>query len=361
MEISSNNTGMQAGLSVATDKDGRDLCVVVVKGTFDVAKDGTSALADVQNPLVTADLHHGDPGITSLKYECDFAAFKPAADVIVNASAFAPYGRPATHVTVCLEFAGLKKEIEVFGDRYWDYGISGPFSSPPAPFLEIPLLYERAFGGSDHSHEDPRNHGTELRNHVGVGFFRNPSLKRIIGLRLPNLENPGELITRWTDTPNPTCFGAVNRNWDPRRRWAGTYDDHWLNDRFPMLPEDFDNRHFQCAPIDQQVRVLAGGELVRCLNMTPDGDFRLTVPNIQVPVAYRFRDRNVCLAATADTLILEPQLKRCLMLWRSVVPLGRKINSLQEVLVGRHTSGILRSHLTGKTYLSSLAELMNSN
>lgn len=50
MQISENTTGMLAGLTVFTDKDGRDHCVVVVKGTFNVCKDGKVTLADEQLP-----------------------------------------------------------------------------------------------------------------------------------------------------------------------------------------------------------------------------------------------------------------------------------------------------------------------
>src|SRR5262249_42537571 len=56
MQINTNTTGMEAGLTVATDKDGRDHCVVVVKGTFAVGPDGECRLAELQEPLVVADV-----------------------------------------------------------------------------------------------------------------------------------------------------------------------------------------------------------------------------------------------------------------------------------------------------------------
>jgi hypothetical protein len=31
MQITSNTTGMQAGITVAVDKEGRDFCVVIIK------------------------------------------------------------------------------------------------------------------------------------------------------------------------------------------------------------------------------------------------------------------------------------------------------------------------------------------
>src|SRR5262249_45190353 len=53
--IDLNTTGMPAGLTIATDKHGADHCVLVVKGTFDVAPDGRTALAEEQSALVTTD------------------------------------------------------------------------------------------------------------------------------------------------------------------------------------------------------------------------------------------------------------------------------------------------------------------
>lgn len=40
----------------------------------------------------------------------------------------------------------------------------------------------------------------------------------------------------------------MGRSWQPRLRYAGTYDQHWMDERLPFLPEDFDLRYFQSAP-----------------------------------------------------------------------------------------------------------------
>ena len=104
----------------------------------------------------------------------------------------------------------------------------------------------------------------------------------------------------------PVSFGILGRNWQPRIRFAGTYDDRWLNSAFPFLPEDFDDRYFQSAPADQQIPFLQGGETVRCINMTPGGKFAFTVPKVEVPIVFRFRDREVRVEPNLDTLIIEP-------------------------------------------------------
>jgi len=146
---------MQAGLAVAMDKTGRDHCVVVVKGTFTVDNHGRPMLAEKQEPLVYADVHYGDPAATSIKYECDFARFKPNADVIVNGDAYSPTGEPV-------------KEVK-----------------------------------------EPKYHGTELRNPVGIGFRKNSNAKIIQGTPLPNLEHPRQRMRSWSDTPPPVSFGTL--------------------------------------------------------------------------------------------------------------------------------------------------------
>ena len=125
MQITENTTGMEADLTVATDKTGREHCVVVVKGTFTVGPDGKTALAEEQQPMTYADEHHGDPGATSIKYECDFAPFKPRADILVNGKAVSPTGDPVTEMTVGLKVGTLRKVIRVRGDRRWGKSLSG--------------------------------------------------------------------------------------------------------------------------------------------------------------------------------------------------------------------------------------------
>jgi hypothetical protein len=71
MQITSNTTGMQVGLTVATDKDAHNHCVVAVKGTFQTNARGEMTLAPEQRPLVSTDEHYGDPASTSVLYECD--------------------------------------------------------------------------------------------------------------------------------------------------------------------------------------------------------------------------------------------------------------------------------------------------
>jgi hypothetical protein len=357
MQINTNTTGMETGLTVATDKDGRDYCVVVIKGTFMVGPDGECRPAEKQEPLVVADVHYGDPGTTSIKYESEFAMYKPHADVIVNGQAVAPRGKPVQELTVAFEIGSSRKEIRVVGDRRWERGILGFVASEPEPFVAMPLVYERAFGGSDLSHEDPRYHGADVHNTVGVGFHRNSDAATIDGQPLPNLEHPKKPMRTWSDTQLPVGLGALGRNWQPRLKFAGTYDQRWRDERFPFLPADFDPQYFQSAPADQQAAHFEGGEIVRCMNMTESGLFEARVPRFDIPLVFLFRDRELTTSPKLDTLIVEPDQDRVLAVWRSSVPLGRKIHALREVVVGPQPTAVPVAGSNGKRRFGSLEEL----
>ncbi|WP_375766143.1 DUF2169 domain-containing protein [Archangium gephyra] len=362
MQISSNTTAMQAGIALTTDKEARDHCVVVIKGTFTFDKTGEPRIAEMQRTLVYSDEHHGDPGTTSIRYECDFASQKPRADVLVHGHAIARGGRPVERMLVRLELPGRHKDLLVTGDRRWEKGLLGLSSTPPQPFTRMPLLYERAFGGSDHSHQDLKHQGTEPRNPVGMGFRKNPQAADSDGVPLPNVENPKQPLQRWNDTPTPVGFGSVGRAWQPRRGYAGTYDKQWLDSVYPFLPADFDPRYFQCAPEDQQLPILKGGELLRCLGMTESGSWTVMVPRVQVPVTFCFHDRKVESEPRLDTMLLDCDTREAVLTWRVSVPLSKKLNQLREVLVGVQSPPISSEpveYRNGKPYFRGLAALIS--
>lgn len=347
VQIGANTSGMVAGLSIAADKDGREHCIVVVKGTFAIAGDGTTMLADLQEPLVFADVHHGDPATTSIRYESDFAPYKPRVDLLVNGSAYAPRGEAVTQMTVKLSIGACQKELLVTGDRRWICGALGVRASAPASFVTMPLTFDRAFGGRDESR--PERASAELRNLVGRGFLRTSDRDVIEATALPNIEDPLHPLRGPRDTPQPAGFGVIGRGWRPRVQHAGTYDDRWIADKFPFLPDDFDPHYFQAAPIDQQVAALRGGEPIRCMHMTPAGSLVTAVPQHDMPVQFVFRDRNTRVMATLDTLLLEPDRWRMQLTWRASVPLPRKIHALRDVVVGPQPS---------KPHFASLGEFV---
>lgn len=206
MQITSNTTPFLAERFVSTDKTGQKHCVVVVRATFDVNDQGRCVPASEQVPFVYCDQHHGDPGTTSVRFETDFAPVKPRVDVLVHASAVSPKGEPVTRLQVGFAGAGIHKLAVVSGDRVWTLGVTGIVASPPSPFTSIPLSWDRAFGGSDQSHEDETKRGSDLRNLAGVGFHLNDRDDSILNTMLPNVERHDDLMGAWTDKPQPVGF-----------------------------------------------------------------------------------------------------------------------------------------------------------
>ena len=59
-------------------------------------------------------------------------------------------GQPATSCFVSLQIGDRRKVIAVIGDRVAQYaGGATPVVTDPVPFTEMPLRYERAYGGTD--------------------------------------------------------------------------------------------------------------------------------------------------------------------------------------------------------------------
>lgn len=319
MRIVRNITGLPAELFVATDKDGRDHWVLVLKGALRVG----SASAPEPAEFVYADVHHGEPGSTGIRFECDFVLRKPHADVLIDGRAYAP--REVTELEVALEVEGRRKTVRVVGDRRWE---AGPKPSPPAPFRAMPLTFDRAFGGTD-----PKGKA-DLRNPVGRGFL--VSADAVVGAPLPNLERPDAPLAKWSDAPPPVGFGVVGRNWLPRSEYAGTYDQAWIDGRAPFLPGNFDDRYFQSAPEDQWFPYFRGGETLRCFNMSPEEpEWEARVPELKLSAAFLFADGEILKDPDLDTVLLQPDRRRMVLTWRASVPAGRKLQALRGVMLGR--------------------------
>lgn len=356
MQITANTTPFLAELFASTDKHGVKHCVVVVKATFNVSPDGECQPAAEQVPFIYADQHHGDPGKTSIRYESDFAPVKPRADVLLNASAIAPSGRTVTTLDVVLSGPGFVKRALVTGDRTWVKGFMRIKPSEPRPFVTMPLVWHRAFGGSDLSQERASKNGSELRNPVGVGFHLNNDRNTIRDKPLPNIGRPDKPMRSWSDKPEPIGFGPIGRGWQPRIGFAGTYDQRWVDETLPFLPQDFDDRYFQSAPLDQQLSELSAGAVFGCLNMSEGGRFVARLPSLNVPVHFFFDDRTESSEVAPDTLILEPGVGRLILLGRTDVLLPRKITALREIQVGRRK----RTPSAGKPHYKNLAEAVRA-
>lgn len=359
-----NATKMIAGYTMGMKPDGRELLVVAVKGTFNIPHNGENpSLVDEQVPLIEADIFTGEPGFSAPVYETDYAPYKPRCDVLLNGSAYAPGGKPTKKVTVMLKVGSIKKSFNVIGNRVWEKTL-GIFvaATPIKPFTVMPITYDNAFGGTDNTHKDPAKHRAIMENPIGVGFHTNLNADVINGKPLPNTEEIGKKVSKPKGRYHPMSFGPTGRGWKPRYKLAGTYDQNWLDNVFPFLPADFNEAYYQSAPMDQQMEYIRGSEIVELFNLSPQGHIRFSIPKIDVPIVFFLKKGGREEAkAIADTLVLEPDNKRFIITWRASLPLKRNIFEVAQVLVGEKPRSWWLAREIGKTYYSSLKELIQAN
>jgi hypothetical protein len=327
-----NRTPFPAAIVPGLDKEGVDTVTVVVKGTFALGRREALEVADAQVPITHADEFHGEPGISSIKYEADACPAKKGTDIVLLGHAWSLH--PVPSLDVSLAVGRLRKVVRVFGDRAWWRTVGGAAISDPIKFARMPLVYERAFGGGDLAVEDPDARPRDPRNPVGVGFTSATDPERIEGVFLPNLEDPEAIITSPHARPAPAGFGFIGRDWLPRRAFAGTYDEAWRHDRAPLLPADFDERYFNAAhPSLTSPRPLRGGEAVALSNASESGDLRFQVPASAIAITARIRRAPVDLPAALDTLLIEPDAHRVVVTWRATAPCPRSFLYIEHVRI----------------------------
>jgi len=324
-----NKTRFAATLFSSPDPGGVETLFAVVKGTFTLG--ARVEEAEAQTPVAMGDRFLGDPLKTSIAEPGDVSLVKPGTDVLLFGHAYGPGSRPTRQSEVVLRLGPIEKRVVVFGDRRWG-GTLLTRISEPAPFERMPLVWERSFGGTETLSGNGSHANGEDRNPVGTGFRSRMSGRKLEDVVLPNLEDPGKLISSPGDQPAPAGFGAIAPHWKPRPKYAGTYDDAWLRNRTPYLPDDFDPRFLQVAPEDQQVPgYLRGGEPVEIAGATPSGVLRFTLPARRVDVLFRLDSGDERRPAHLDTVILRPDESRLVLVWRAALPCDKRLLKVREV------------------------------
>lgn len=343
-----NHTPFAARLTCVLDAHARPWDVVIVVASFDVRPGHPPKPLVEQPPIPLADVHFGDPVSSSVRYEGEGAWAKPRVDVLVNGSAHAAAGRlvEAAEVRVCV--GPVDKRLIVTGDRAWG-GLLGRSPGRPEPFASMPIVYERAFGGTD---AGSKNRPSHPHNPVGVGFRGAVSADPIVLTRLPNVEYPIDRMTSPGHRIATAGFGVVARAWQPRLALAGTYDERWVAEQCPLIPLDFDPAHFQAAPEDQQAEELTGGEDVVVENMTPEGNWRFRLPRLDVPLrACVGRRVTVLPRMRMDTVLLEPDLFRVSLSLRAAMLNRRNEPPVEEYVVGHVSPAWERARFRRKRYI----------
>lgn len=314
------------------DLDGAQGVVLVLKACYSL--ETTPRLLDAQEPVRPADEYYDDPASSSLRYPGELHLPQPGSVIGLEGQAWVPDGHRRGLIDVAMQVGDLRKQIRVFGDRVWRRGQV----SEPVPFSSIPLTHENAFGGTDHFRPDlppgPDSAVAFDANPVGKGFAGKRRGEDLDDFPLPNLEDPSRPITSLRDQPPPAVPGFIAPHWLARRRYAGTYDAHWQEQRAPLWPDDFDPRFFQpgVADLTLSQAYLQGGEPIRLQHLHPE------YPRIDSQVPLDKPRARGWLAGTAqdiplrlELLRLEPDQNRMVVLWRGLLRCERQVLKLSRV------------------------------
>ncbi|MGX5831083.1 DUF2169 family type VI secretion system accessory protein [Mesorhizobium sp. 43Arga] len=349
-----NQMGYPHQFTMGMDKAGHEWIVVVVKGTFDfpTKPGGLVQKSTEQAPLVMADTQTGVPGYSATLWETDFAFRKPRCDVVANGFAYAPGGRPVERVPVGIKVGNWSKLFEVVGHREWR-SIGPVFTATaPQPFLKLPISYDVAWGGVDRLDPEDKLPASYKYNPVGTGWSRTKNQRLVPGLRLPNTQAVGEDVRSPFGDYRPMSFGPMGRGWPGRIEYGGTYDQNWIDNIFPFLPPDFDERYFQMAPPDQQIDHPRGGEDVQLINLTPAGRESFRMPTTALPLTlFKGREKAFVGELLPDTVLFDPERRRFSLVWRVQQRLQRTILDFSECWIGPPTPGMQRAYAKRKRYI----------
>jgi hypothetical protein len=283
-----DETDFEVHPQLLVDKDG-EVLACIVKATFHLTEDGVLELAseEDQREIRAADVPWGDPEKSSILFPSDLCVRKPGTEVVVVAEAFAPNDVPVPSFDVAVRAGHLQKVATVFGLRVWE--ADGRGISPARPVDRLQMRYDFAWGGLDAS--DPSKIVEEPRNPVGRGCVRDPSV--LTHQPAPQIEDPANPIGSHRTRPPPAGIGAIGRSWEPRRRFLGTYDQRWLDERAPLPPLDQDDRgNLFASPGLASEAPFQGGEEIALLNLRAGGgaiQFRL--PRVGVELEFHGRAR----------------------------------------------------------------------
>lgn len=184
----------------------------------------------------------------------DLGLPKIGAEFLVAGSAFAPGRQPVRTLEVAIRLGSLTKRAAVVGDRHIEDGLP----TDPLPFTEMPLGWDRSYGGKTYA-QNPLGRGIDEAPIPGVGYR----------VALPNIVLPRGAAA--PGRPEPLNFGPIDIAWPQRASLAGTHDQTWLEEDFPGFARDVDFRMAFAGQPDQRFAgFLTGDEDYAVTNMHPE-------------------------------------------------------------------------------------------
>jgi hypothetical protein len=330
-----NNTPAAALCHVGNPDDTDRVMTVTAKVTFVVSDNGEVSIdTDSPYPVQMAD--------TETKLGILPQDIMPRTgevfEVCCLGKAHAPYRRPTRYMQVSLTVGEVERRLHVFGDRSWIGNGSRSYISNPEPFTEMPITWERAFGGTAEALVDNET-SVELRhpfNPLGKGFDPTPDAKTLAkGLKspkgypivtttrqLPNIESPDALIRRFDDSPKPVCFAPLplhlplylNR-FVPKS--MDTMESGEMNPIKKIKEILWNDLAALRAPDELLMDIPERHTKVSVTGMTPERDLTFQLPALRFFIDYLFGTKDGKAELVPRLLMLLPEERRFYLVFKS--------------------------------------------
>lgn len=234
--------------------------------------------------------------------------YRGGVDVFAFGAARAPNGRAVPRVDVRIEVGEhFSASVAVFGDRVWERRGGTLVASAPVPFVEGPLTIARAFGGTSEwdslciPYQD---------NPDGIGYYL--ELAQAQGRPLPNVEDPGALVARWDDRPEPVGVAPAPPMFGPRLR--RTLDVDEASGTLRRIDPAFFNAAFPALVVPRDV--LTHGAWIRVSGMTTDWPLVICLPPAELRARLRFGDVVSDAELLVDQIGVEVDAQRAFITYR---------------------------------------------
>lgn len=309
------------------DLAGQMVHVCVVRGTFDISSTGILAATPAQQPPVMVDTHYGDPRNSSMREESDLALFKPQSDIyFTDPVACSPTNMPEKSWVVRISVGSRSQSFVVTGERSWKRNSIGAWVlSEPEPCVAVPIRYELAFGGSI---REGQKTSVCDQNPIGRGFASESGLRDYSNIPAPQIEAQDDPILQVGKPYRVVGLTPVGRGWSPRRQRAGTFDQAWREQRWPLMPTDFELNYHNCAPPALQYQgFLRGDEAISIEGLSPAGKttFNLCgIPRLSLHM-FCLDGKKLAVLLSIDTLVINLNENRVGVVWRHILKNHREV------------------------------------
>jgi hypothetical protein len=219
-----------------------------------------------------------------------------------------PHKRGGSTGEVVISAGEYRLAISLFGDRVWRREVGGLLPTRPEPFERLPLSWGCAFGGTADGGYGDLPCGD---NPDGVGFYLSEGQAE--GQSLPNIEDSGNLIVRWSDRPDPVGPNFYPMNWSLRLARYTEVDSS--TGEVSIHPERgmFDFAHPRLSG-----KPLQAGDVVLLDGMTPEGRLSFEIPPCPAVADIQIGDRGGVRELVLEEVLVDVERRLVDLTWRKM-------------------------------------------